>query len=121
MQPGEHAQPPRSALTRSCNVGKGARASPEQAAGSGAAVPEVTGPGLPDAAADMPDSDTPARPATFRDWYMDRFLTAFAPELAALQEAAGGQPPPIDVLVKCIESGVDLFSERDQRVCMEED
>jgi hypothetical protein len=54
---------------------------------------------------------------TFRDWYMNTFIDAFAPDLAVIQEQEG-KGARVDMLRMCAEDVVDMFRDVEKRVAL---
>lgn len=60
-----------------------------------------------------------AKPASFRDFYMDCFMESFGDDMEKMRRGEGSDTVRVDFLLQCIESGVDIFSDVEQRIHIE--
>ncbi|KAK3247836.1 hypothetical protein CYMTET_42682 [Cymbomonas tetramitiformis] len=59
------------------------------------------------------------KPASFRDFYMDCFMESFGDDMEKMRRGEGSDTVRVDFLLQCIESGVDIFSDVEQRIHIE--
>lgn len=55
---------------------------------------------------------------TFRDWYVDCYVDAFAPDLLKARGASGGGPPAVKLLQMAAEDVLDMFTDLEKQVAL---